>query len=57
MGSKVGAAFPTADAAAIAATEEINATSIKNKWEYAGRICTRSGHFYFTRVATIVGRV
>lgn len=53
MGSKVGAAFSTADAAAIAAIEEINPTSIKNKWEYAGRIYTRSGHFYFTRATTI----
>jgi hypothetical protein len=53
MASKMGAAFPTADAAAIAAIEEINPTSIKNKWEYAGRIYTRSGHFYFTRAATI----
>lgn len=43
MASKVGAAFSTADAAAIAAIEEINPTSIKNKWEYAGRIYTRSG--------------
>ena len=53
MASKVGAAFSTADAAAIAAIEEINPTSIKNKWEYAGRIYTRSGQFYFTRATTI----
>jgi hypothetical protein len=53
MGTKVGIAFPTADAAAIAAIEEINPTSIKNKWEYAGRLYTRGGHFFFTKAATI----
>jgi len=53
MATKVGTAFATADAAAIAAIEEINPTSIKNKWEYAGRIYTRSGKFYFTRATTI----
>ena len=51
--SKVGLAFASADAAAIAAIEEINPTSIAKKWEYAGRIYQRSGHFYFTRATTI----
>jgi hypothetical protein len=53
MASKVGKEFKTADAAAIAAIEEINPTSIKNKWEYAGRLYTRAGKFFFTRATTI----
>ena len=53
MASKVGTAFSSADAAAIAAIQEINPTSIKKKWEYAGRIYTRAGKFFFTRASTI----
>ena len=53
MASKVGKEFGSADAAAIAAIEEINPTSIANKWEYAGRLYTRHGKFFFTRATTI----
>lgn len=52
MATKVGTAFSTADAAAIAAIEEINPTSIKKKWEYAGRLYTRAGKFFFARAST-----
>jgi hypothetical protein len=53
MASKVGLAFSTADAAAIAAIQEINPTSIAKKWEYAGRIYQRAGKFFFTRATTL----
>lgn len=53
MGSRAGSEFATADAAAIAAIEEINPTSIRQKWEYAGRLYTRAGKFFFVRANTI----
>lgn len=46
-------AFRTADEAAIAAIEEINPTSIRNKWEYAGRLYTRDGMFFFMKATTL----
>jgi hypothetical protein len=53
MQSKAGQPFPTADAAAFAAIQEINPTSITNKWEYAGRIYKKADEqFYFTKART-----
>jgi hypothetical protein len=53
MQSKAGQPFSTADAAAFAAIQEINPTSIANKWEYAGRIYQKkNGIFYFTKAQT-----
>lgn len=45
--------FPTADAAAIAALEDINPRSISDRWEYAGRIFQQAGRFHFTRPTTL----
>jgi len=46
--------FPSADAAAIAAIQKINPTSISQKWEYAGRIYQKKdGKFYYTDAKTL----
>jgi Domain of unknown function (DUF4329) len=53
MAHRAGTIFRTADAAAIAAIEDINATSIAQNFEYAGRILTRSSGFTFTPPQTL----
>jgi hypothetical protein len=56
MTNRAGAIFPTADSAAIAAIEDINAISIAQNWEYAGRILQRASGFTFSPPQTLQRR-
>jgi len=53
MGSKAGSIFGDADAAAIAAIEEINSASITRNVEFAGRIFSSGAGFTFTKAQTL----
>jgi hypothetical protein len=50
---KAGVPFPDPDAAAIAAIDEINSTSIMRNVEFAGRILKTSSAFTFTQAQTL----